>query len=104
MSQFINLDEVYNVLTENTDKLSKSMQQELSYVCDLSNNDDYYVFADLIRTKRSKSTWSVYKTECGKTITLFEKSSIELKKNVYDVLVQKNIIYGNEFTNLVVCE
>ncbi len=100
MKSYIILDEVYDVLNNEIEQvmLSKNLQQEMSYLCDLSSDDDYYVFADLIRSRKSKSSWELMKNN-DNIIMVLESPQIELKLSVYKILNKSNVIHNGIISN-----
>lgn len=92
---YINLDEVYNILDDNVEELSRELKRELSYVCDLSNDDEYYAFADLIRSKKSNINWSLMRDQHDEVIMILSQPNKELKTKVFNILCNKNIIHSD---------
>ena len=72
-------------------------------MCDLRTDDDCYVFADMIRNRKAHVQWDV-STITGKSfkpLTVMQNAKLELKPTVYNLLLQKNIIYSDSIENIV---
>jgi hypothetical protein len=86
---YINLDEAYQALNENIDKISKSMKHELSSICDLRNNDDFYIFADLLRNHKNNDGWGVYSDLSSNNFYMsLSNPQKNLKPSIFSTLLQ----------------
>ncbi|MDQ5947864.1 MAG: hypothetical protein QG651_358 [Pseudomonadota bacterium] len=98
MNQYIIVDEVYDALTSHGDKLSSNLKTEVSYFCDLTDDDANYMFADVIRSRRSHIKWQLVRDVNGAVIMQLTKPEKELKPSVYNLLVTNNLIHsGNVY-------
>lgn len=108
MEQFIHIYEAVDCLRadENISLLPKKLQQELNYFCDQIDEDESYIFADLILDGRNKTSWGIRMVNDTAFDYLLPLNTPEkqLKRSVYQVLKQGNLIHVGDLTNTCIVE
>ena len=88
----LKIDEAFEILTDNLDKLPQELHNELDNICYPIDDDIAYIMADLIRDKRNKKSWELRRSKDGDLFMPLEEPHKELKHSVFIILNENKII------------
>lgn len=93
IAKIILIDEVFEVLTDNISLLSEELQEEFNSICYPIDNDMAYIIGDLIINEENTNNWEIKEANGNLFMTLTNPSN-ELKKEIFDILKNNNVIYN----------
>lgn len=89
----VNIYDVYDVLTDNVHKLSKTLQIDFNSTYLPIKDDIAYIIGDAIRDRRNKSYWELRRTPNDEEIFMpLLEPKRELKPSVYPILENSGLI------------
>lgn len=92
-AKFILIDEVYEILTDNLDLLSTSLQEEFDSIYIPINSDMAYVIGDLIRNENNSIKWEIRETNQNMFMFLLDPQN-ELKQEIFNILLSNNALHN----------